>query len=343
VTSEATLTDPENSDTPRRASGKHRLVKVLLGVVIMLAVGEIATRAIASDLPAPGQWSNYEIQRKVGQLDALSAKGGAQVVFFGSSLVDLGVDPTVVDQQIGGGVESYDAGLLGSSPTESAAWAEHVVIPKLHPRVIVLGVDSFDLEDVKEMTDYDAFIQSAGYKQITDTQDPIQNVNQWIGKYSSLWYNKDSLRDPETVLRALAGRPQPVNEYAADLSADGRQTENQYSHWVNYAGVYVGNWTLGKRNPAAIVQLVSYARARHISVVLVDMPVTTQFVATMPGGNYQPYLDALGAIGSRTGAGVLYDHRISNVEFFQDDIHMNLRGAEYFSAVLGSQLKPLFK
>ena len=128
------------------SAGTHRLRTLLIGVIVVLVAAELGTRAIASGLPAPLQWQSYETQRKVEQIDALSHHGGADIVFLGSSLTDVGFEPSVIDKEIGGGVTSYNAGLASSIPRMDVDWAESVVIPKLHPKMLVLGLGAYDLD-----------------------------------------------------------------------------------------------------------------------------------------------------------------------------------------------------
>jgi hypothetical protein len=321
----------------------QRVLKLLALVVTMLLIAELVTRALASGLPVPLQWQSYETQRKVQQIDALSKKGGAQVVFLGSSVIDVDVDPTVIDRELGGGVTSYNAGLASSIPRMSAAWAEGVVIPKLHPRVIVLGLISYDLgaEDPNRTDAYNALLASAGYRAVTGRNNVIQSVDRWLGTYSALWFHKYQLRDPATVLRAISGHPQPGDAAADDVDPTGRETDGQYSPFVDLTTVDVRHWSLGTKDTAAVEQLITYAKKRGITVVLVDMPVTGQFVAAMPHGaaSYRTFRAGLATIGTRSSTKVLYYDGFGKDSLFGDNIHLNHDGAEQFSATLGRALR----
>ncbi|HEX3794014.1 MAG TPA: hypothetical protein VHV57_05910 [Acidimicrobiales bacterium] len=331
-------------ETPR--TGKHRARTLILGVVVVLLLAELITRAIGSNLPAPLQWQSYETQRKVQQIDALSKKGGVPVVFLGSSLPEVGIAPKIIDEQIGHGVKSYDAALASSIPRMTTAWAESVVIPKLHPRVLVLGVGAYDLGaegGASRTAFYNAFLGSAGAKQAMGTEDAIQKANRWLGQQSALWFHKDQLRDPETVARAVLGRTPPTDPEAADLDKDGRQTIDQFAAFSNQSRVDVTDWSPGQKDMDAVKQLITYAHKRGITVVLVDMPVTNQLVDRMPHGqaSYQEFKFLLGAIGEDSHTKVLYFDQIRSDSLFLDDIHLNHAGTDLFSTELGTALKPL--
>jgi hypothetical protein len=338
-----TSTDSAAPPPPAATVARHRGLKLLIGVIVVLLIAELGTRAIASNLPAPLQWQSYETQRKVQQIDALSKKGGVKIAFIGSSLIDVGIEPTVIDREVGGGTTSYNAGLASSIPRMSVAWAESVVIPKLHPKVIVLGLSSYDLgsEDPNRTAFYNAFLASSGAKEAMGTEDPIQRVNRWLGSVSSLWFHKFQLRDPATVLRAIAGRPQPTDPEADDVSAHGRETIDQYTSFVNETGLDLKGWSIGTKDTDAVKQFITYAKKRHITVVLVDMPVTNQFVDDMPHGeaDYQTFRAELAQLGAHGRATVLYYDTLRSDSLFQNDIHLNHAGAEFLSTGLGAALK----
>ncbi len=321
----------------------RRWRQLLVAVVLFLVVAELCTRLIASHLETPLQWDTYETQRKVQQIDALSQHGGADVVFLGSSIVDDGLEPQVIDQQLGSGVLSYNAGLTASIPRMTLKWAQYVVIPKLHPKVIVLGLDAYDFgaEDPNRTSVYNLYVGSSGARQAMGTDDPIQAADRWLGQVSSLWFHKYQLRDPAAVLHAIEGHPAPVDIGAADVDALGRQTEDQFFHWTNAATVTVNGWSLGSQDVDAVKQLISLAQAHHIQVVLVNMPATKEFVAEMPHGQttYQIFNNEVSSLGRQTGSPVLNYQSVSNHALFKDNIHLNYEGTELVSARLGVALR----
>jgi hypothetical protein len=343
---EGTSTGSEVPPAATPSAEKHRGRQLILGIVVILLIAELVTRVIGSHLPAPLQWQSYEAQRKDQQINALAKKGGAQIVYLGSSLPDVGIEPALVDKQIGGGVTSYNAALASSIPRMTTAWAESVVIPKLHPKVIVLGVGAYDIGaegGAGRTAFYDAFLASSGARQAMGKENPIQRANRWIGQYSELWFHKDQLRDPETVVRAVLGRTPPSDPEAANLDADGRETADQYFPFSNQARVDVTDWSLGTKDTDAVKQLIAYAHKRGITVILVDMPVTNQLVNRMPQGeaSYKSFDTALGAIGKTSHSKVLYFDNIRSDSLFLDDIHLNHNGADLLSVGLGRELKPL--
>jgi hypothetical protein len=327
---------------------RHRWRTIVVIVVVILLAAELFTRLIASHLETPLAWYDYETQRKVQQIDALSHHGGASVVYLGSSVVDFGLVPSVIDQQLGHGTISYNAGLVASIPVQTVKWAETIVLPRLHPKVIVLGLTSYDFEktDPDRYGIYDEYLGSSGARQVMGTDDPIQAVDRWLGTVSALWFHKYQLRDPAAVLHALEGDPAPVDSGAATVDPLGRQTAGQNLQWKKgRPTVNVGRWTLGTKDVAAVDGLITYAHARHIKVVLVNMPVTKNFVAQMPDGqaSYNIFNAKVDAIGRSSNSIVLNYQSVSNHAVFRDNIHLNAVGAKLFSIQLGLALRSVVK
>lgn len=329
------------------AASSHRLRNAILGILVALLLAEFGTRAIASDLPPPLKWQNYEAQRKVQQMDALTKTGGVPVVFLGSSLVDIDIDPATVDSELGGDARSYNAGLLAATPEITTPWAIRTVIPRLHPKLIVVGLCSYDLggEDPNRQGYINQFLDSAAERQLTGRTRNLIKVSNWIGDVSSLWRHKVELRDPETVFRALEGHKQYGDARAADLDANGRQTIYQYKPFNDALDLDVADWHLGDAEIAATNELIAYAHDHGIKVLLVDMPVTSQFVAHHGHGqaDYDTYLAKLRSIGSATSSPVLYyDASMRDDSEYLDDLHLDHTGAEQFSTTLGQAMRRFY-
>jgi hypothetical protein len=307
-------------------------------------VAEVGTRLIASNLPPPLLWHSYETQQKVRQMDAIGRLGGADVVFLGPSLMDSGLEPAIVDANLGGGVVAYNAALASSIPRMTEVWAMDVVIPRLHPKVLVLGVDSYDLTDAGagRTVFYDAFRRSPGAQQAMGTESLTREVDRWLGRHSALWDHRFQLRDPKTAAKAILGRTPAQDPEAATLEPNGRQSFDQnFQFAVRGHGVDVSRWSLGRQDPSATDQLIARARALHISVVLVSMPVTNEFVLKHPHGeaDYQTFGVALRALASRDGVVLVDLSQMRDHAYFADEIHLNRNGAQAFSTRISDALR----
>lgn len=347
MTAAGTTTAPSSTPPSSDPITGRRWLRLAAVVLLLLVLAELGTRAIASHLPPPLQWDTYETQVKAAQIDALSQRGGAQVAFVGSSIIDVGIDPATFDRAVGGHVTSYNAGLVSSIPRMTTEWTEQVVVPKLHPKVVVLGLCSYDLgaEDPNRTVFLNAYNSSSGVRQLTDDNDLIQNLDQWLGQHSALWFHKYQLRDPATVLHALEGEQPAAPPQTATVAADGRQTMDQNQQYANDPTVDLRGWRLGTKDTAAVKQLIAFDHARHITTILVNMPVTAHFVAKMPNGgaSYAVFDREVAAIGHQTGASVLSYEGVNDTALFINDIHLNKTGATLLTTRLASALQHLVR
>jgi hypothetical protein len=318
------------------------VVAVMLAVVLVL---ELGIRLLASHLPEPLVWHSYETQRKVHQMDELAKKGGADIVFVGSSMMDTGLEPNTIQARLGGRTVAYNASLASSIPRMTELWALDVVLPRLHPKVLVLGVDSFDLADTpsNRTVFYDAFVRSAGGRGAIGRDGVLQKTDRWLSDRLALWNHRFELRDPKAVVKAVFGRPPAQDREAAALEANGRQTLGQDQQFVDRAGLDTSHWALGTKDSAAIDRLIARAESRGTKVVLVDLPVTNEFVARHPHGqaDYDTFRTALQAQAHRDGAELILMDSLRDESLFGDELHLNRRGAQVFSTELAHSLQSL--
>ena len=319
---------------------------VVVAVLAMLLVAEGGTRAIASDLPPPLIWHSFEAQKKVGQLDALAGRGGAAIVFTGNSMMNVGVDPAVFERDAGGGVTTYNASLSSAIPRLTEPWMLRVVLPRLHPKLVVIGVTSYEFTDTgKARTAFsDAFLRSAGAKHAMGTEGVLEQGERWLRDRSSFWEHRFELRRPRNVLDAVRGRRPPVAPEVAAITSAGYSSylnTQTFEARVQGVGLEVGAWKPGRKDPAALARLIRGAHAAGAKVALVSMPITNEYVARHPDGeaDYQRFRTALSELGRRTGTPIIDIDMGREHKWFADEIHLNRTGSEAFTPQLVKALR----
>lgn len=328
---------------------RRRLVLTLASAAAVLLVGELATRAIADDLPAVLEWHSAEAEHKVEQMEDL---GDADVVFLGSSLTNAGFVPETLVNGLaatGRSVVAYNAGLSACIPMLTELWAEEVVLPRLHPEVVVLGLSSFDFTDHPSA---DVFVSSfasspAGERAVGD-DGVLDRLDHWLDDRSELWRHKVALRNPDSIFDAIRGRGPLADPQVAAMDAFGRTGYLQTQRFEDRiddggVGVPIETWSLGRRNPAALERVVTGLRDQGITVVLVDMPVTDEYVLAHPGGaaDYEVYLRYLRAFAERVGAPLIEMSGVRDHALFADEIHLNIDGATQLTNALVARITEL--
>jgi hypothetical protein len=276
-------------------------------------------------------------------MDAMSARG-ADVVFLGTSMVNAAVIPSVFDA--GAGLTSYNAALSSGTPRLMEAWALHVVIPRVHPKVVVIGVSSVDLTDagVSETAFFDAFRDSPAGREALGRETLLDRTDRWLRDHVALWDHRTELRDPAAVLDAIRGKTPTQDSVAASMDPQGHLTnlDNQsflQTHRSGIAGVSI--WSLGTEEPNALRRLIAGVEATGARAVLVEMPVTPEYIAFHPRGDadYAAFKQAIAGIAQTTSVPLIDLDQPRDHALFADELHLNRVGAIQFSAALARALR----
>lgn len=308
--------------------------------VILLA--EIGVRAIDANLTQPLVWHTYEAQKKVAQIDRLSSRGGAEVVFLGSSLMMTAMSAATLQRQFGGAVTAYNASLTLQIGRQAEVWGREVVLPKLRPKLFVIGVCSWDFTDVGPTRNgyYEALIHSPGGERVLGRQSPIDKVDSWMRDHSAIWRHRFQLREAKSVWRAVRGKAPVESGEVTAIQPDGHSTFVADRHLEEpAAGLRLNNniWKPGTVDMAAYARLTAEAKAIGAKVVFVDMPVIPEFIQRHPRGqrDYDEYLEMLRALTVREGAEMIsLSATITDHAYFADEVHLNAAGAAVFSKTL---------
>lgn len=326
------------------APRRYRRTAVAAAVCVLVVL-ELGARAVAERLPDPLEWHSYEVQRKVEQIDGRREQG-ADVVFLGTSMVNAAVIPSVFEDVAGGGVTAYNAGLSSSIPRLTEPWALEVVLPRLRPRLVVIGVSSLDLTDagVARTAFFDAFLDSAGGRQVLGRERLLDRADRWLRDRSALWRHRAELRVPRLAIDAVRGREPPVDEVAGSIDDGGwvgnlaGQRFEDRPQRDGIAGVSV--WSLGTEDPAALRRLVAGIRDGGATPVLVKMPVTDEYVAFHPNGerDYAAFEHAIGELASDEEVALLDLAWSRDTALFADELHLNRAGAVELTTRLAEAL-----
>jgi hypothetical protein len=324
----------------------RRVGLVALGVAIALVAAEVGARALADRLPMAYEWHTEEAQLKVERMDELARDGGVDVVLLGTSIVN-GIDPAGLTGATGQPISAYNASLTAGVPPLTEAWFREVVQPRLRPKLVIIGVSSFDLTDEppSRRAFFDAYLASPARRRATGRAGELERLDHWIGRRSELWGHRAALRHPDVVLDAIGGTAEVLPAYAAGLQPNGHTNAldgfDFASGHGSGGGVPVSTWKLGHDDPAVLARLVREAEATGARVVLVDMPITNTYVDKHPNGqaDYATYRDALEAFAADLAVPVVRLSDIRDDALFADEVHLNGPGSAYVTGLLVASLR----
>jgi hypothetical protein len=315
-------------------------------MLAVLAALELGTRAIERWLPTPLVWHSYEAQRKVEQMDQ-RAPHGVDVVFLGTSMTNAAVIPSLFDSTYGGGITAYNAALSSGRPRLMEAWGLHVVLPRLHPRLVVIGVSSLDMTDnaAAETAFLDAFRDSPAGREALGREDAVDRTDRWLREHFELWNHRAEVRSPETLLDALRGKTPPDDPVAASIDRDGYvsfKNDQQFATRPAGDGIAgVSAWSLGTEEPAALRRLLAGIEATGARAVLVELPITAEYVAHHPRkeADYAEFKTAIADLAHGANADLIDLDQARDHALFADEVHVNHTGAAQFTVALANAVR----
>ena len=311
---------------------------VVVAVAILL-LGELGARALSDRLPEPLTWYHPVAQVKVEQMDALRAAGtSTDVVFAGTSQMAIGADPVRFTQLVATHPSTYNAALLAGYPAANRRFVLEEIVPRLHPRTIVYGVSSEDLQAGPE----------APYDQALATEPGVLgSVDRWASSHSELIRHRHDLRDP-TVL-----------SYALTIGNGGGELEHYRSSVIGPAGSW--NFPSATRcQPVGGVQpvrpdtpatftpdadrggnvwaTIDALRAQGIEVVLAVMPFADCYVDWFNRGASDAAGRAAIAEGGRQRGLRVIDvaAEVHQDDLFGDPGHLNAAGRQRYTELLAA-------
>jgi hypothetical protein len=321
----------------------------LVGVVMVLVVlgAEAGARALSPYLDEPLVWGDRATQVKVAQIEA---RGCADVVIAGNSMARDGIQPAIVDADLG--VATYNAALDAAGPALIDRWLSDEVVPELDPTTVVLAVSSIDLNGAGAAA---AAAAESYDDSIMGRDDLVGELGAWATEHSDLVRYRTELRQPTVVWAALgrAVRDEPVPHISTDgiagiIGADG---EGLSRRDLEFTGTSVSaafardqllnDFAIGSSQVQSMRALLTELDDDDTDVVVVILPVTDEYVELHPGGadDFEAFLATVDEVAADTGTDVVDLHDAGYAdELFADTHHLNGAGSERLSRELADAL-----
>lgn len=275
----------ETKGVPATKLNRWRTIALIALVTVL--TGEVAARVVEPLLETPLRWPTAQIAEKADQIRQLADEGASiDVVFLGSSVVALGIDP--VEFNKADGWVAYNAGLNGAAVSGLERWAFDVVLPQLQPTVVVIGLTTRDLNDHGRL--------AAEFRQTMDIADgwrdfeernAFEQLVDTVRDSSALVRIRPLLRAPATTARRVGRGNGDPGLAAGPFGSEGDPSNIPYDAeaWTSLWSIdHLNDYSMGGEELAALDNLVARLKGGGFDVVLAEMPVLPDYVSVQPGG-----------------------------------------------------------
>ena len=321
--------------------------KIPVAILVALAVvvgAEGGVRAIAPRLVSPLTWGDREVQNKAAAIDALGARGGASVVFVGSSMTNAAADPRLTTRLLGLPRPAFNAAANGVDLVSMEQWTMDVVVPRLRPRAVVIGLSSRELNEngSNQLMFRSKFEDSPAVRVVEHRATMLQRLDNIASRYSYLVRYRSVLRRPKGAIKHPAADDVGTLGVIAALRAEQRVPYRVLPVFrTRIAARVLNDYAIGSRETDALAGLVTRLRARKISVVIVEMPLTDDAIAlhTHGAADYEAFHRTLHAfVAGRSIPFVDLHDRFPSKDFF-DPLHLSRTGTIAFTTQLANVLR----
>jgi len=333
----------------------HRSLRRALAITVVLAVGvllgaEAGARVLSPYVPTPHLWSDGAVETKVAQMDARAGMC-TDVILAGNSMGRDAFIPHIFGAADPLHRSAYNASLDAASPPMLTRWLTEEVLPRTSPATVLLTLASPDVN-----------VNSKAGQAVREAYDEAPLSRPGLGgraeaaatRASALIRHRSELRRPSLVWEALdrARRDDHVPPDVTDvIGPDGEGLSRRSLHYrqnpVSRAfvtGQLLNDFSFGTDGAAPMFDseraLIQTLKDRGISVALIVLPVTDDFVKLHPGGpaQFQEFLDTASQLATDTGVPFLDLHDAPDAGGFADTHHLNSEGSERFSSGLSDRL-----
>ncbi len=334
---------------PTGGRGRRRTALLSVAVVIaVLVLAEGAFRVLPS-LPPPIRWDDTETQYKQEEMQARTARGvETPVVYLGSSIMDAAIAPELVSQEWAGGRNGYNAGVEGMDGRSIGAWAQYIVEPASHAKVVVIGLTVRELNDNgNHQAAFDStFFTSRGWRQARGIETWSDDVTDFAEAHSALVRARTRIRDPYSAITYWRTGSAPAWS-TPNVPGTGRITQFDdlaYQPPQQLARQTVFNRLhIGGAQVRALRRAISALQHEGVEVVLVEpAQLTTDLLQLMTASQLNQAHQAITDM-ARDFCAPLIDLRdaVPDKADFNDELHVNHAGTVIESKLLGQQLAGL--
>lgn len=226
-------------------------------------------------------------------LQYLRTHGKPDILIVGSSRSLQGIDPAALEtglaEQGFSNLRVYNFGINGATAQVINVLLQDILTPAQLPRLIVWGDGSRAFNSGRPDHTYRKIIASAGYQRILKGDRPIPSrTTDWEIPTFVTTTNK-SLAD-SAAAAAVAPITTDLNEQGFQTVTESYDPRTYYQRYPRVSGLYDAdylNFNLWGEQTEAMTAAARFARTHGITLVLVHLPLTRDYVADSVRRSYE--------------------------------------------------------
>jgi hypothetical protein len=314
-----------------------KILKFLTGIITGVLLLEVIVRLVSPIIGPPQIVWQIQQQAKVIKIRERPVDLGLiDLIIMGDSTGKEGIDPDILDTNVGEGFHSFNAS-LNSSTTYTIMRQLEEILKYAKPKFILIALGP----TTSRNSDLDESVQTydkAASAEMSSGLKSLLNRNFYLYRY------RNSIRDPfilNTIYRSI--RFQSLREGVIYRNVDTMKFNGDSSFARNHNSFSTGNWQLPASEP--VIQIPQYPKAtmRHLHIIQDDCKKigAKLILTTVPTSSYDPKYRALtSSIAKKLGVTFIQGNDATkDFSHFSDGVHLNALGAEKLSKFLGLELQ----
>lgn len=327
-------------DTSSRSRRLAWILRFGAGALAIFVGANVAVVVADRRLPEPRRYLSPRTEQLVGEMDRLRDAGVRKdVLFVGTSQAARGIIPKVVGEQLG--LKTGNVAIPGSQAPVTKRWVLEEVEPRLHPRCVVWGLSSIDLNGARpdpSLPRYDAALATR--------QGLLGEADEELADALPIARHRSQLRDPYKLGHELgtdepATRPaRPLGQLLGPVVRAPATEQGKLTEAVFLERTLLAHFRMTPTYRNALRSTIAELGRRDVTPVVVIMPVSSTYIASHPRGapQYEAWKRAATRVAEDAGAKVIDLDSSMPDSAFSDYVHLKHDAAMQWSATLAREL-----
>lgn len=295
---------------------------------------------------------HYQLGHKLALLDkAVDGRSSMDCIMVGSSMTDVGFDPEAFQKSYykttGQEIRCFNFGIDASSAVSTATLVD-ILIEDYRPRLLIVGTDARDYAVPSSDRDPVAVMDSPWirYRHGIFTLEGwllehsyLYRYRQHLSRLSRLIFENTLLSQTTLKFPILYNGHTPLKLVSTYIN-DPPEPEDDSYEVVYYNRIY-SSYQMLDENLAALERIMDYKNA-GIEVIVVEMPVSDGLYYFFGNAerDYQKFVDKVDELARLHQVPFWQTEPLDSIpdDGWSDYGHLNVTGAEIFSAWLGEQV-----